>query len=201
MPADPLDLDGDGDVSEPVPFDLDDLARVVDLPAADVGPAGAPPVDMGPYEGADCDGDGDLDAEQLADGSASDVNGDRVPDACQHCQADLGFMGPGSMRILVCGDDLTAADSVALFSITGAPANSAVLLAVGSSVVPTPFFGGTLAPSPVVWLGPIPADAAGEIEFVVPGSAGAPVAVVVQGVAPLGAGVLLSNAVSVVLGL
>jgi predicted outer membrane repeat protein len=48
---DVLDLDGDGDTSERVPFDLAGLPRFVDVPSApDVG-AGTPPlVDLGAYE-------------------------------------------------------------------------------------------------------------------------------------------------------
>jgi predicted outer membrane repeat protein len=48
---DVLDLDADGNTSEPVPFDLAGLPRLVDVPSApDVG-AGTPPlVDLGAYE-------------------------------------------------------------------------------------------------------------------------------------------------------
>ena len=53
VPADWLDLDGDGDTSEPLPLDLDGAARFQDDPGApDVG-AGTPPlVDMGALERA-----------------------------------------------------------------------------------------------------------------------------------------------------
>jgi hypothetical protein len=49
--ADVLDLDGDGNTTEPIPFDLDGHARFIDVPSApDVG-AGTPPlVDLGAYE-------------------------------------------------------------------------------------------------------------------------------------------------------
>ena len=61
-----LDLDGDGDISEPTPIDLDGNDRFIDDPgSADTG-AGTPPiVDMGPYEFEDTcvedlDGDGNV---------------------------------------------------------------------------------------------------------------------------------------------
>ena len=66
VPADAQDLDGDGDRSEPTPFDLDGSARFVDDPSASDTGNGAPPlVDMGAFEvqietcdpcDMDCDG-------------------------------------------------------------------------------------------------------------------------------------------------
>jgi hypothetical protein len=65
IPADSLDLDGDGDTTEPLPLDLDGLRRRVDDPATpDTGSGPAPIPDMGAYElqgcPADFDGDGEL---------------------------------------------------------------------------------------------------------------------------------------------
>ena len=49
--SDTLDLDGDGDLSEPIPFDLDNHARFIDvLSTPDTGNGTAPIVDMGAYE-------------------------------------------------------------------------------------------------------------------------------------------------------
>jgi hypothetical protein len=77
VPSDVADLDGDSDVAERTPYDLDDSARFVDDP--DTGDTGVsdPPnypevVDMGAYEfaAADCpgdlDGDNDVDLADLA---------------------------------------------------------------------------------------------------------------------------------------
>jgi len=51
VPADTLDLDGDGDTEEPIPFDLDGNPRFVDDPDTDDTGNGTPPiVDMGAYE-------------------------------------------------------------------------------------------------------------------------------------------------------
>jgi hypothetical protein len=51
IPSDVLDLDLDGDVTEPVPFDLDGNARFRDVPGIPDTGSGTPPiVDMGAYE-------------------------------------------------------------------------------------------------------------------------------------------------------
>jgi hypothetical protein len=68
LPADEFDLDGDGDVREPVPLDLAGMPRRRDDPATrDTGLGDRPIVDMGAFEfqgsscAADCDADGRLD--------------------------------------------------------------------------------------------------------------------------------------------
>jgi hypothetical protein len=89
VPPDVLDLDGDGDTEEPIPFDLDGNLRFVDDPETeDTGHGNPPIVDMGAYEfqppecPADFDGDGDVDTADLlfllaAWGTADgDVDGD-----------------------------------------------------------------------------------------------------------------------------
>jgi hypothetical protein len=70
VPDDVLDLDDDGNTSEPVPFDLDGNPRFVDDPDTEDTGHGTPPiVDMGAYEfqvcPADFDGDGDVDTADL----------------------------------------------------------------------------------------------------------------------------------------
>jgi hypothetical protein len=51
VPPDIMDLDADGNITEPVPFDLDGNPRFRDDPATpDTGHGGAPIVDMGAYE-------------------------------------------------------------------------------------------------------------------------------------------------------
>jgi hypothetical protein len=106
VPPDELDLDGDDDVDEPVPFDLYRNPRFVDDPGTDDTGNGTPPiVDMRAYEfqGITCPGDldGDNDTDQadlgvlLADwgcddpdnGCPGDLNGDDRTD-----QADLGIL-------------------------------------------------------------------------------------------------------------
>jgi len=73
VPADTLDLDGDGDTTEPTPFDFAGLPRFFDDPATPDTGAGSPPiVDIGPYEypgfapvAGDLDQDGDVDADDM----------------------------------------------------------------------------------------------------------------------------------------
>jgi predicted outer membrane repeat protein len=70
VPDDVLDLDDDGNISEPIPFDLDGNPRFVDDPdTEDTGHGDPPIVDMGAYEfqvcPADFDGDGDVDTADL----------------------------------------------------------------------------------------------------------------------------------------
>ncbi len=51
VPPDVLELDGDGDTSEPLPFDLDGNPRFLDDPmVSDTGNGSPPIVDMGAYE-------------------------------------------------------------------------------------------------------------------------------------------------------
>ena len=79
-PADQVDLDGDGDTTEPIPFDLDGNPRFVDDAATEdtgnPGGPGPPIIDMGPYEfqvqDVPCEGD---------------VNGDGMVDPL-----DIGFI-------------------------------------------------------------------------------------------------------------
>jgi len=61
VPADGLDLDGDGNDTEKIPFDLAGNPRLIDAPVPDNGPGAPPHVDRGPYEinfnCPDCPGD------------------------------------------------------------------------------------------------------------------------------------------------
>jgi parallel beta-helix repeat protein len=72
VPADTPDLDGDGDTTEPLPFDLSGWSRFVDDPlTADTGSGTPPIVDMGAYEYrveilGDCDPNGRLDLADFA---------------------------------------------------------------------------------------------------------------------------------------
>jgi hypothetical protein len=85
VPADAADLDDDGDLGEPLPFDLREYSRFFDDPATpDTGDGFPPIVDMGAYEYAlDCNENGVLDEYDIADGTSEDENGNGIPDECE----------------------------------------------------------------------------------------------------------------------
>jgi FG-GAP-like repeat len=119
----------------------------------------------------------------------------------QKCQTDLGFAGPGNMAFSICGDDLTYAGSLATLTVTGAPPNAALALAMGLTANPFPFKGGLLVPMPFFSiLGGFTASGAGTFSLFVPGSPGGPLPIIMQFLSKSGANVGLSNALSVELG-
>ncbi len=86
VPADTFDLDGDGDTTEPLPWDLDNAPRFVDDPVAIPDPGhGTPPIiDIGAYEyQADCNQNGQIDSVDIVVGSSPDCDQNGVPDECQ----------------------------------------------------------------------------------------------------------------------
>jgi Viral BACON domain len=100
--TDEFDLDGDGDTTEPIPFDLDGNPRFIDDPdTVDTGNGTPPIVDMGAYEfqvdqacPGDVDGDGDTDQSDLGLLLAAyevDDNGDLDGDGDTD-QSDLGIL-------------------------------------------------------------------------------------------------------------
>lgn len=84
LPSDTADLDGDGDLAEPLPLDLLGLPRVVG--ALDIGCYELQPGGPGCPSSVDCDGNGIRDEVDIAqcDGSAwcLDCNGNGRPDPC-----------------------------------------------------------------------------------------------------------------------
>jgi predicted outer membrane repeat protein len=89
VPVDATDLDGDGNTTEQMPYDLDGLPRFMDVSSvADSGIGGLPVVDMGAYEvlgpgGWDCNANGIADHLDIAAGTSEDFNGDGIPDECE----------------------------------------------------------------------------------------------------------------------
>lgn len=149
----------------------------------------------------DCDGDGIADLAEIAAGSAHDSNGDGQDDDCQHCQANLGFGGPGAMQLSVCGDLLTDPSGVATFALEQAPVGVPVLLIAGPVNQPTPLKGGMLVPVPPIFVSSgFLASPGGTIVFPLAGSAGAETSVYVQAAAQVGGAAQFSNAVELVIG-
>lgn len=84
--ADLCDVDGDGDTTESVPWDVGGGPRVLDDPGSADDPSCGPPpiVDIGAYEfDSDCNGNGIQDAVDISTGASSDCNGDGIPDECE----------------------------------------------------------------------------------------------------------------------
>ncbi|MBI4881120.1 MAG: VCBS repeat-containing protein [Planctomycetes bacterium] len=113
----------------------------------------------------DRDGDGVPDEWDncpfVANASQADANGDGVGDSCGFCQQDLGYKGPGSVTLSVCGQPLQAG-SLAALRLQCAPPNASFFLFFGLANNPTPFMGGTFVPIPIVGQVVLPTDAQGE---------------------------------------
>lgn len=85
LPLDTFDLDGDGNVNERIPLDVQRVPRFFDEPnTPNTGPFGSMMVDRGAYENVyDCNGNGIADAVETGTGLAQDCDGDSVPDECE----------------------------------------------------------------------------------------------------------------------
>lgn len=90
VPEDGTDIDDDGNVTEPLPIDIDGRARIADAPTpAEKGLGTVRVVDMGAYEyPSDCNGNGIPDDEETTDGSAPDCNHNLMPDECDLSSGD-----------------------------------------------------------------------------------------------------------------
>jgi hypothetical protein len=149
----------------------------------------------------DCDGDGVSDLAEIAAGTEHDANRDGLADACQHCQEDLGFGGPGALRLAICGDELTGPASAATLALAGAPPGAPLILAAGLAAHPTSLLGGLLVPVPPLVVLPVQhADATGALAITIHGVAAPRSELFVQGVALAGAEVHISNALRVEIG-
>jgi hypothetical protein len=116
-----------------------------------------------------------------------------------HCQPDLGFGGPGSTQLSVCGSELGTGGSADL-SITGAPPDTSAWVTLSAAFTPTPFKGGTLVPLPLLLVLPLTTDGSGAAGLQGLPGGGGPLDVYVQAVVvdpaqPKGYG--LSNALQV----
>ena len=143
---------------------------------------------------------------------ASDLNDGSIVEAaiddlrvvryeCEVCQADLGFGGPGTASLSICGQALDSGNTADLV-LSGAAPNALAVLFLGLASNPTPFKGGLLVPLPVLTSISLSTNGAGALGFPIPGGNG-PFTVYAQfaiadGSQPKGAA--LSNALAVVFG-
>lgn len=83
----------------------------------------------------------------LKNAAQQDADDDGVGDACAYCQDDLGFSGPGSLSLAVCGTMLTPGGSAAIRLRCGIPGTPFVLL-LGPTAMPYAYGGGIVVPVP-----------------------------------------------------
>lgn len=99
----------------------------------------------------DFDGDGVPDdwdnCRYVKNATQTDADGDGIGDACEQCQEDLGFQGPGNLHLTVCGTSLIAGGSAALRLRCG-NAGAPFALVLGPIATPYPFAGGIVVPVP-----------------------------------------------------
>jgi pyrrolidone-carboxylate peptidase len=67
------------------------------------------------------------------------------------CQTNLGFQGPGSSHLSVCGGPLNLATNAADVLLTGGTPGALGVLAFGAQFTPLPLFGGTVVPLPAFY--------------------------------------------------
>jgi len=118
------------------------------------------------------------------------------------CQTDLGFGGPGTATLSMCGGDLSTGTTADIELLDAAPSAPAFLV-VGLVNDPTPLKGGTLVPVPVLSIVSFTTDGSGRVLLPgVPGGGG-PATAYLQFVVEDGAqpqGFAFSNALEVVFG-
>jgi CxxC motif-containing protein (DUF1111 family) len=155
------------------------------------------------YE-VDCNGNGVNDLQDVLSGTHGDGNQNFVPDDCEFCQTDLGYAGGGTLRMSMCGDDMTTANSRGTFQLRQGPPNAPVLIAIGVAANPVQIL-------PNEWLVPLEpfaalvdiftTDAAGELRVTIYGGGNLPVSTwVFQAATYDGVTYDLSNALSVAVG-
>lgn len=109
-----------------------------------------------------------------------DADDDGLGDACQVCQPSLGFAGPGTVSLSLCGQALCNG-SQATLRVDGGPAFAAAWMMAGLVPTPIPFKGGQLAAFPIAAILPLGLDGSGELALPVPGGSGVgPLDIVLQ---------------------
>ncbi len=114
------------------------------------------------------------------------------------CQPSVGFQGPGTATLSVCGN--TSTGGLATFDLQGAPPNVLAYLVYSVSNTGAPFAGGTLLPFPNYFLLDFTTNGSGAVTFNINGGGG-PITFYAQYAIRVNASSWwLSNAVAVTLG-
>lgn len=115
---------------------------------------------------------------------------------CEVCQPDLGFGGPGTADLSVCGTLLTPGGS-ATVSIDNASNNATAILGLSTAFTPTPLLGGIIVTQPLLATIPLATDATGSASFGINGGLPASIVYLQAAVLEGDGSVTLSNAVGV----
>lgn len=154
----------------------------------------------------DCNDNGVHDGDDIKNGTSFDSNKNTIPDECEFCQKDLG--NGKDLLLRICGDDLTQAQSVATFDLSGGPASSPVLVALSAArfaqPIPLPG-GGALVPDltnpvSVLFAGYV-TNSKGRLGAAWPGGSKPPVTIYAQAFQFKGSSLMVSNAVEARIGL
>jgi hypothetical protein len=135
---------------------------------------------------------------QTIDTATISITPRNLPDTSGNiCQADIGFGGPGSSVLSMCGGDLSTGTTANLV-LTGAASSAPTFLFIGLVNSPTPVQGGQLVPVPWTFLFGTTTDASGTLLLPNLPGGGGPFsaylqAVTVDGSLPFGYG--FSNAI------
>ncbi len=116
----------------------------------------------------------DSDLQTVSDAHTINITDRGLPDiGGAICQPSVGFGGPGSAVLSVCGGDLSTGTN-ATVSLTGAPANTTAFAVFGLVNGQVAFKGGTLVPVPWLAFTPLTTNGAGAITLngAVPGGGG-----------------------------
>jgi hypothetical protein len=115
--------------------------------------------------------------------------------SCDVCQPDLGFGGPGSATLSVCGEVLSPGKTATL-SVSGGPAGQPAWIGFSGQSSPISILGGTIVPWPVAGAVGLMLDGSGAASLAIPGGTPAPTVLYLQGlILDAGGQFLITNAV------
>jgi Metallo-peptidase family M12B Reprolysin-like len=121
----------------------------------------------------------DADGNTATDTSTITILDRGLPTVGPICQADLGFGGPGSSELSVCGGDLSTGTTADL-QLAGAPASTPAFLFIGTVQGAAPLKGGTLVPVPWTLMMALSTDANGKVLIPALAGGGGPLSVYTQ---------------------
>jgi hypothetical protein len=122
--------------------------------------------------------------------------------SCDFCQTDLGFAGPGSMVLSLCGESLTQAGALATVNLTGAAPSTTAFIPLGLINAPTPLKGGIIVPIPwVVLIDAFSTNGSGQLSIPVTATGSTLVTFYMQAVVNNSGTFEFSNALEVVFGI